>query len=99
MAVPLPTLPLTELLMVTVEPASAVPSNCGVVSLVMLSVLEPPESLAAFRSGIEGAFTPVSIVTVRLPEVPVLPAASVELADIRCTVPAVEPFKALAVME
>src|SRR5574337_72496 len=92
-------LPFTELFRVMVESVShEVPVNCGVWSLVMLSLLLP-ESLPAAKSGVAGALTPVSMVTDRVPEVPVLPAASVELADIRCTVPLVEPLKVLAVME
>ena len=39
----------------TVESASAVPLKVGVVSLVMSSVLEAPESLAGSRSGVDGA--------------------------------------------
>src|SRR5436190_1492069 len=39
----------------TVLLASAVPLNVGVVTLVMLSVLEVPVSVAAVRSGVEGA--------------------------------------------
>ena len=35
-------------------PASAVPVKVGVVTLVMLSVLEAPESEAAIRSGVDG---------------------------------------------
>src|SRR5206468_6975244 len=64
------------------EPFSAVPSKLGVESLVMLSLLEEPESLKAFRSGVEGAAgAAVSIVTVSEPEAePVLPAVSVALA-------------------
>src|SRR4051794_34131014 len=41
--------------MVTVLPASAVPVNVGGGTLVMLSVLDTPLSLASARSGVEGA--------------------------------------------
>ena len=40
----------------TVLPSSAVPVKAGVLSLVISSVFELPESLAAFRSGALGAF-------------------------------------------
>ena len=40
---------------VTVLPASAVPVNVGVTTLVMLSVLDAPLSEAASRSGVVGA--------------------------------------------
>ena len=44
-------------------PASAVPVKVGVVTLVILSVLETPVSLAAVRSGVVGASgTTLSIV-------------------------------------
>src|SRR5206468_4262748 len=39
----------------TVLPVSAVPVKAGLVKLVMLSVLEVPESVAAVTSGVEGA--------------------------------------------
>src|SRR5439155_1255560 len=70
----------------TVLLASAVPVKVGVVTLVMLSVLELPLSLAAVRSGAEGAAGAlVSIVMLRAPEAPdTLPAASVALAVILC---------------
>ena len=35
--------------------ASAVPANVGVLSFVLLSVVELPESLFAERSGVDGA--------------------------------------------
>src|SRR5438067_1451058 len=55
----------------------AVPVKVGVLSLVMLSVLEEPESLVAFRSGVEGAAGGVvSIVTVPVCWVALLVAAS-----------------------
>ena len=40
---------------VTVLPASAVPVKVGMVTLVMLSVLDTPLSEAATRSGVAGA--------------------------------------------
>ena len=61
-AVVVPIFPLTLLVRVTVLLASAVPVKVGVVLLVMLSVLELPESVAAVMSGVEGAVgAPVSI--------------------------------------
>ncbi len=67
---------------VTVAPASApLPLNTGVVTLVMLSVLEAPVSVAAVRSGADGATAAVSIVTASPAEATlVLPARSVCLA-------------------
>ena len=62
----LPTEPSTELVIATVLLASAVPVKVGVLSLVSLSVLELPVSVAALISGVEGALggvestTPVS---------------------------------------
>src|SRR5207253_2202554 len=51
---------------VTVAPASApLPVNTGVVLLVMLSVLDEPESVAAVMSGADGAAAVVSMVTAR----------------------------------
>jgi hypothetical protein len=69
---------------VTVAPTSApLPVNTGVVLLVMLSVLDEPESVAAVMSGADGAAAVVSIVTARLAEdTLVLPAASVAVAVI-----------------
>ena len=66
----------------TVLLASAVPVNAGVVLLVTLSVLELPVSLAAAKSGVEGAVgAPVSIVTPKFDEALLtLPAASVAVA-------------------
>ena len=80
-AVPLPTAVVPSKI-VTVLPASAVPENVGVVTLVMLSVLDDPESLAAVRSGVDGAAgAVVSIVMLKVPEdVDTLPAASVAVA-------------------
>ena len=68
----------------TVLLASAVPVNVGVVSSVMLSVLESPESLPASRSGVDGAAgAVVSMVIFKVPELMlVLPAASVAFAVI-----------------
>src|SRR5439155_5587247 len=80
----------------TVLLASAVPVKVGVVTLVMLSVLDVPLSLAAVMSGAEGAAGAlVSIVMLRAPEAPdTLPAVSVAVAVMLC-VPAV---RALGVM-
>src|SRR6185295_14121160 len=68
----------------TVAPASAVPENDSVVSLVRLSMALVPVSLAASRSGTDGADgSVVSIVTVSGPEAALeLPAASVARAVI-----------------
>ena len=53
----------------TVEFASAVPVNAGDVTLVMLSVFEPPLSDAVARSGFPGAAgAVVSIVTCSTPD-------------------------------
>src|SRR5919108_490970 len=70
----------------TVLPASAVPVNVGVVTLVRLSVLEVPLSLAAARSGADGAAgAAVSTVTLRAVEAAeTLPAASVAVAVTLC---------------
>src|SRR5205823_2990041 len=57
--------------------ASVVPVKVGVVSLVMLSVLELPLSLAAVRSGVAGAAGPVvSMVMLRAAELATFPATS-----------------------
>src|SRR5436189_207047 len=82
-AVPRRVLPVKSL---TVLLASAVPLKVGVVLLVRLSVVELPLSLAAVRSGVEGALgAAASIVTLRVLEaVPVLPATSVALAVMLC---------------
>ena len=68
----------------TVLPASAVPVKVGVVSVVILSVLELPVSEAASRSGVDGADgDAVSMVIVKaLEALEVLPAASVTCAVI-----------------
>jgi len=67
---------------VTVLPAAAVPVKVGVVTLVMLSVLEEPESLAAVMSGVSGAAgARVSIVMLKaLDTAETLPAKSVAIA-------------------
>jgi hypothetical protein len=69
---------------VTVAPASAVPLKVGVVTLVMLSVDELPESEAAVRSGVDGAAGgTVSTITLSCDAVgvaPALPLASVAFA-------------------
>ena len=81
-AVALPTVPATELPSVTVLPASAVPVNVGVLSLVTLSVLELPESDPLARSGAAGvAGTDASIATANAEDaLETLPAASVAIA-------------------
>ena len=69
--------------------ASAVPEKVGVVTLVLLSVLELPLSLAARRSGTETAGPVVSMVMLSAAEADeTLPATSVALAVMLC-VPAV----------
>ena len=67
---------------VTVAPASAVPVKVGLVTLVMLSVVDTPLSEAASRSGAEGAAgATVSMVTDKAPDAALrLPAASAALA-------------------
>ena len=68
---------------VTVAPASApLPVNTGVVTLVMLSVFEEPESVAAVMSGADGGAAVVSSVMVSAAVVEVLPAASLNCAEI-----------------
>ena len=72
----------------TVDPIGAVPVNDGVVSEVMLSVLDGPVSLPAIRSGPEGAAgTVVLISTDKAPDGPdgPLPAASICAAVIEWT--------------
>ena len=70
----------------TVSPFTPVPVNVGVVTLVMLSVLDVPESEAAVKSGVPGAADAVvSMVTDRALEVPTFPAASVVVAVMLCT--------------
>ena len=72
----------------TVEFAGAVPVNDGVVSDVMLSVLEGPVSLPAMRSGAEGAAGTLVLISIeRAPEAGEgpLPAASVWMAVIEWT--------------
>ena len=62
----------------TVLSASAVPVRVGVVSFVILSVLELPESEPGARLGVDGADIAVSMVIVKaLEAVEVLPAGSV----------------------
>src|SRR5437762_2677294 len=67
--------------MVTVLPASAVPVNVGVVSVVTLSVWEQPLSLASVRSGADGAAGAV-LSSVKLTALPAkkLPDLSVAVA-------------------
>src|SRR5207248_7714229 len=67
-AVPVPTVVVPSRI-VTAIPASAVPVKVGVLSLVLLSVLDGPVSLAASRSGVDGAAGGVvSMVTVNAPD-------------------------------
>jgi hypothetical protein len=70
----------------TFEFASAVPVNIGVVTLVVLSVAEPPLSEAVARSGLPGAAgAVVSIVTCSAPDAaPMLPDRSVAFAVMVC---------------
>src|SRR3978361_616703 len=72
---------------VTVAVASAVLVNAGVVTVVMLSVLDAPVSNDASRSGVPGATgAAVSMVTASAAEaVLTLPARSVALATIAWT--------------
>ncbi|MNV96331.1 hypothetical protein D3C71_1913230 [compost metagenome] len=62
---------------VTVEPASAVPVNTGIVTLVMLSEFEIPLSLAVAITGVDGAFGAVVSMTKSLfaPNDPAVPGA------------------------
>src|SRR5947209_5293936 len=63
-ATPLPTAtPSTRML--TVAPAAALPVKVGVVTLVRLSAFDAPESLAAARSGVDGA--PIEVTPVWMP--------------------------------
>ena len=79
----------------TVLLASVVPEKVGVVTLVMLSVLELPLSVAAVMSGAEGdAGAEVSIVMLRAAELAALPAVSLCSAVMEC----VPSLRALAVM-
>src|SRR5687768_5675995 len=66
--------------------ASDEPLKVGVVSLVILSVVELPVSLAASRSGVDGAVRPVVSMMMLKPAeaAPLLPAASVALAVMLC---------------
>src|SRR5947209_2712483 len=81
-AVPVPMRVLPPRNSCTLLLASAVLVKVGVVTLVMLSVLDVPLSLAAVRSGAEGAAGAlVSMVMLKAPErAETLPAASVALA-------------------
>jgi hypothetical protein len=63
---------------VTVLPASAMPLNVGVVTLVMLSAFDRPESYASARSGMPGFSARLSMVSVSTADgSDTLPAASV----------------------
>ncbi len=81
--VPVPT-EVTLSKSVTTDPVTQEMVKSGVVSLVILSVEEVPESVAAVMSGVPGAASAVvSIVIERLPEAAeMLPAGSVCLAFI-----------------
>src|SRR6184192_3976391 len=82
---PLPTRTVSAKIL-TVLPASAVPVNIGVVTAVILSVLDVPVSLAASRSGTDGvAGAVVSTVTDNADDdADVFPARSVMRAVIEC---------------
>jgi hypothetical protein len=71
---------------VTALPSGAVPVKVGVMTLVMLSVLDDPESDAAARSGIEGTNADADkIVTERLDETKLtFPAVSDAFAVMLC---------------
>jgi hypothetical protein len=75
-----------SLKIVTVLPSGATPVKVGVITLVMLSVLDVPESDAAARSGIDGTSVDAArIVTERLDEAKLtLPAASDAFAVMLC---------------
>ncbi len=64
---------------VTVEPASAVPVMRGVVTLVMWSALEVPESLPALSTGVGGVggVSVSKVIDGVVPAPPLLPAVSV----------------------
>ena len=81
-AVAVPIIPLTEDIRVIVLFASAVPVKVGVVSLVLLSVLELPVSVPAVILGAEGAGGTVASMVMARDEdaTPVFPAASAALA-------------------
>ena len=96
-AVAVPTTPSMSEESVTVLPASAVPETVGVLSLVLSSSAEAPESLPLNRSGALGASgVDVSMVTARAVEaIPVLPAASVAVA-VRSCVPSASVLAVMA---
>src|SRR2546426_314722 len=75
----------------TVLFASAVPVKVGVVTLVMLSVSEDPESLAAVMSGVDGAagavLSTVKVAPLVGVEVITLPARSVPVLSDTVAVP------------
>ena len=73
----------------TVLPASAVPVKVGAVTLVMLSVLDNPVSLAAIKSGVEG--TGGAVVSTRTPVV--LGGVKVGVALLPTASLIVPPFK------
>ena len=84
---------------VTVLPASAVPVRVGVVSLVMLSVLDVPESDAKSKSGVDGtdgvaASTNTELVLPTLLSVStaLLPVASARVPPLSARVPTTIPL-------
>ena len=84
---------------VTVLPASAVPVRVGVVSLVMLSVLDVPESDAKSKSGVDGtdgvaASTNTELVLPTLLSVStaLLPVASAKVPPLSARVPKTMPL-------
>ena len=73
----------------TVDPASAEPEKVGVLTLVILSVVDEPLSLAAAKSGVVMVGLVTSIVTVNAADaVPMFPAASLARAVMVCGPPA-----------
>ncbi len=92
-AVVVPKVPSTEEITATVELASAVPLNVGVLSLVILSVLDKPESEPAARSGVDGAAGAEVSIVIESPEEAelVFPAASVAVAVIVWVPDVIEP--------
>src|SRR5437867_3621531 len=87
---PLPT-PVAPSKIVTVLAASAVPVNVGVVILVLLSVLDDPVSLAAVKSGVEGAAGAVVSTSTAV----VFGTVNVSVASLPAVSLMVPPFKAI----
>jgi len=94
LAVVVPKEPFTEEVTLTVEFASAVPMKVGVVSEVVLSVLELPVSDPALRSGVlgaEGVFASIASAFWLMADVKVFPAfppESVKVTLIGMSLPA-----------